>query len=67
MKKNQAKVVLAFADSDMNISGTGRKLFLCRSTILWYLDAIKRDTGLDPRRFYELIKLVDIAKRVLAA
>lgn len=36
-----------------------------RNTVLYHLDKVKRQTGLDPRRFYDLVELVKIAQEVL--
>lgn len=35
------------------------------NTVTYHLDKVKRQTGLDPRRFYDLIELVKIAQEVL--
>lgn len=56
------QVVLAFADNDMSVTETGRKLFLSRNTVKYHLESVERKTGLSPLKFYDLVKLVGILK-----
>ena len=55
-------VVLAYADNNMNVVETGRKLFMHRNTIQYHLDVAGKKTGLSPMRFYDLVKLVGMLK-----
>ena len=50
---------------NMNIGEVSRQLFMHRNTVTYHLDKVKRQTGLDPRRFYDLIELVKLAQEVL--
>ena len=54
----EKKIVLAYAKCNMNAVATGRVLHYSNVTINYHLDRIQDKTGLDPRRFYDLIKLV---------
>lgn len=56
------RVVLAFADNDMNVTETGRKLYLYRTTVQYHLESVWKKTGLSPLKFYDLVKLVGILK-----
>ena len=58
-----AHVVLAYADNNMNVSETGRKLFMHRNTVQYHLDVAGKKTGLNPLKFYDLVKLVGILER----
>lgn len=49
----------------MNIGEVSRQLFMHRNTVTYHLDKVKRQTGLDPRRFYDLVELVKMAQEVL--
>ena len=49
------------AECDMNISAVARKLYYHRRSVESTLSTIKRSTGLDVRKFYELIKLLELA------
>ena len=57
-----AETVMAFADSDMSYTATARKLFVHRNTIMYRMEIIKAETGLNPGNFYDLIQLVGMAK-----
>ena len=52
------QTVLTFAESNMNISETAQKLFFHRNTVVYHLDKVKRVTGLNPHKFYDLVELV---------
>lgn len=49
----------------MNVTDVTRAIFTHRNTVLYHLDKVKRQTGLDPRRFYDLVELVRMAQEVL--
>lgn len=65
MNKEDAHIVVAMANHSMNIGEVSRQLFMHRNTVTYHLDKVKRQTGLDPRRFYDLIELVKMAQEVL--
>lgn len=58
----EKEIILAYAECDMNTVRTGRKIYLHWNSIEWRLKRIHQKTGLDPKRFYDLVKLVEIAK-----
>ncbi len=62
MTRQDAEIVLAFAECDMNANEVARRKFMHRNTVIYHLDKVKRETGLDAQHFYDLIKLVDLAK-----
>lgn len=49
----------------MNVTDVARAIFAHRNTVLYHLNKVKRQTGLDPRRFYDLVELVKMAQEVL--
>lgn len=61
----EADIILALADNDMRIETTARAMYMHRTTLTKYVRKIKKDTGLDPLRFYDLEWLVARAKLVL--
>ena len=74
MNKEDAHIVVAMANHSMNIGKISRQLFMHRNTVTYHLDKVKRQTGLDPRRFYDvglgdtrhdLVELVKMAQEVL--
>lgn len=50
---------------NMNVTDVARAIFTHRNTVLYHLNKVKQQTGLDPRRFYDLVELVQIAQEVL--
>ena len=65
MNKEDAHIVVAMANHNMNAIDVARAIFAHRNTVLYHLDKVKQQTGLDPRRFYDLVELVKIAQEVL--
>ena len=64
MTNLQKEVILTFASCGMNVSKTSRKMYIHRNSIMYHLNKIKENTGLDPQDFYDLIVLVKIAEVV---
>lgn len=62
LKPIDLEVIRALADSSMNIAETARKIYSHRSTVEYHIARIQRITGLDPLNFYDLIKLLELAK-----
>ncbi len=62
MDKRDAKIVIALADNNMNVSKVSRVVFMHRNSLAYHIGKIKRTTGLDPLNFYDLVELVRMAK-----
>lgn len=58
MTQEQAETVITFARHDMNVTDTARVMYLHRNTLVYRLDKITSDTGLNPRRFFDLVRLL---------
>lgn len=56
------QLVRELAEQDMNLSATARILELNRYAVDWRLDLIHRETGLNPRCFYDLCELLDLIR-----
>lgn len=65
MNKEDAHIVVAMANHNMNVTDVARVIFTHRNTVLYHLNKVKQQTGLDPRRFYDLVELVKMAQEVL--
>ena len=65
MNKEDAHIVIAMAYQNMNVTDFASAIFAPRNTVLYHLDKVKQQTGLDPRRFYDLVELVRMAQEVL--
>ena len=66
MIEEDARIVVEMANYNLNIGKVARKVFMHRNTVTYRLDRIKKQTGLDARRFYDLVELLKIAKEVLS-
>ena len=68
MDERDTAIIIALAEHNMNIGEASEAVFMHRNTVTYRFVKIKRLTGLDPRNFYDLQKLVGMVtgeKRVL--
>lgn len=65
MTKQQAEIIMAYAESDMNAMATGKKLFMHEATVSYHLKRIQEQMGRNPRKFFDLCYLVGIAAQRL--
>jgi hypothetical protein len=65
MNKEDAHIVVAMANHNMNVTNVARAIFVHRNTVLYHLNKVKQQTGLDARWFYDLVELVKMAQEVL--
>lgn len=57
------RVILTLAKHSMRATETAYELGKHRNGVLYRIGKIKRITGLDPMNFYDLCKLVEMAKK----
>ena len=62
LKELDWEFVLTYADCNMNLEQTGHRMFMSRNGVVYRLEKVKDETGYDPRVFYDLMELVQIAK-----
>ena len=62
---DEAESIFYFAENSMKLTDTAQAMFIHRNTLVYRLDKIRRTTGLNPYWFYDLCKLVPMAKYVL--
>lgn len=65
MTVNQAEVIMALAENGLREHRAAQKMYRHRSTVEFHVGNIKKQTGLDPLDFYDMQKLLPMAKRVL--
>ena len=58
----QKEVILALADCGMKKFAAAKKMFVHYNTIEYHVYQIIRKTGKDPRKFYDLLDLVQMVK-----
>ena len=59
---NEADVecLRTFAKNNMNESATAKEMYCHRNTVKYHIERIRHITGLDPKRFYDLVKLISM-------
>ena len=62
LTNRQKEIILAVAQCDMSLNRVAEMLYFHRNTVVYHCDAIHRNTGLNPRRFYDLEKLLKIVR-----
>lgn len=65
MDKLDAKIIVAYVRSNMKICEAARRLKYHRNTFTHMLDRIRKVTDLDPRNFFDLGELYEIARGIL--
>ena len=63
--KINAKVVIEFANNDMNQAKTAKVCYMCPSTVAFHLDNVYMHSGLNPKKFHDLVVLYNAAKQYL--
>ena len=58
MNTTDKEVLIAYAENNMNVSETARVMMYHRNSIEYHLRNIKETTGLNPRCFFDLVKLL---------
>lgn len=64
MTKQQAEIILAFAQNDMKVKETGEQLYMCGANVSYHLNRIHKKLGWNPRKFFDLCYLVGVAARM---
>ena len=60
------RLILSMAENNMRATETSYDLYVYRGTVMYRIGKIKKLTGLDPLNFYDLCKLVEMARKELA-
>ncbi|MCF0146280.1 MAG: helix-turn-helix domain-containing protein [Eubacterium sp.] len=55
-QEDMLHTVNCFLDNNLNIAETARQLYVHRNTLLYRIDQIQRETGLDIRQFHDAMK-----------
>ena len=62
MTKKEKEILLAYAENNMNTVKAARSIYCHHNTICYHLTKIKEKYGLDPRKFYDLVELLETIK-----
>lgn len=58
LTEREKDIIQTFAECNMKSMATAQALYLHRNTVVYHLEKIERETGLNPLNFYDLIKLL---------
>lgn len=67
MTEQEAEIILAFARNNMRLNHTAQALHYHVSNVRYHFEKIEKKTGLNPRSFYDLLKLLRNAKQIKEA
>ena len=62
MKGDKKEIILSMAKNDLSTTRVSRELHRHRNTVIYWIEKIKNETGLDARKFYDLVKLVGMVE-----
>lgn len=65
MSETEAMLVVSYARNNMSLSAVAAETFYHRNTISYNFDKIAKKMGLDPRNFFDLGELYEIAVGIL--
>lgn len=54
------ETIRALADNQLRRTEAARQLWISQNAMRYRIDAIKRETGLDPTNFWDMQKLVEL-------
>lgn len=60
------EVILAFVDCNMKAASAAKQIYVHRNTVEYRLAKIRKETGLNPKVFRDLVKLLAMVEDRLA-
>lgn len=57
MTEQQKEIIIALCEYNMNSSAVARKMHYHRNNLIYHIEKIKKQTGLDPLKFNDLVRL----------
>lgn len=65
LTQKQARFVLALADNGLRVGCAAQELGICDTCGHQHRRAIQEKTGLDPRDYWDMTKLIEMAMKIL--
>ena len=62
MKDIDKEIIKGLADNDLNITHTAKAIYMSRRNLFRHIERIEEQTGLNPRKFWDLIELMKTEK-----
>ena len=63
MKPEEEEIIKAMAKFDLSTTNASIELHRHRNTVIYWIEKMKKDTGLDCRKFYDLVKLLEMVEK----
>ena len=60
MQKEDISLLRIYAKNDMNCAKTAKEMDIHHNSVIYRLGKIKTETGLDVRKFWDLVKLLEM-------
>lgn len=60
MQKEDISLLRIYAKNDMNCVKTANEMDIHHNSVIYRLGKIKTETGLDARKFWDLVKLLEM-------
>ena len=58
MTKLRWEIIPILAETSLNMSAAANRLYIHKTTAKYHAEMIREETGLDPRNFYDLVRLL---------
>ena len=58
----QKAIITSMANCGLTMNKAAKLMHYGRSTVFYHVEAIRKKTNLDPRNFYGMVKLLEMAK-----
>lgn len=52
------EIIKGMADNNLNMNAVAKSLYMHRNTVLFHIEKVQRETGLNARKFYDLAELL---------
>lgn len=52
------EIIKGMADNNLNMMAVSRGLYMHPNTVLYHIEKVQRETGLNARKFYDLAELL---------
>lgn len=62
IKPDEREIILSMARNDLNVTTTAKELNRHRNSVVYWIEKIKKGTGLDCRKFYDMVKLLEMVE-----
>lgn len=62
MTSDKKEIIRAMADNDLNTTRVAKQIHRHRNTVVYWVNCIKKETGLDCRKYWDMVKLMEMVE-----